>query len=273
MRTSEKAALAAAICATGIAAAYWMTTGGVPKRSAPATWLAGRRFAHRGLHSGAHPENSLGAFAAAAEAGYGVELDVRRTADGALVVMHDAELTRMTGDPRAVSDVTLADIRRLRLSGTAEPVPTLHEALDAVGGRVPVLVEIKSKGRTGLEDAVASELSRYEGPAAAISFNPLALAQVARAAPEIARGQLVGTLADEPVPAYQKALLRKGILDWKSRPDFVAFELATVPSFDAWLQRRHGRPIVAWTAENPADLARAERLADAVICEPEALGR
>lgn len=87
-------------------------------------------LAHRGDWSGA-PENTLAAFAAAERAGADlVELDIRLTADGELVVVHDPTLERVWGLPQAVAETTLADVRALR-SGE-HGVPTLAEALDAV---------------------------------------------------------------------------------------------------------------------------------------------
>jgi len=141
----------------------WIAVGGASGRPRNPAWLTARPYAHRGYHHDAqHPENSLAAFLAAAEAGLGVELDVRLTSDGQLVVFHDGSLERMTGDRRQVADVDLSDLRRLRLLGSDERVPTLREALDAVGGRVPLLIEIKSRGHAGLlEERVAEELSRY----------------------------------------------------------------------------------------------------------------
>ena len=61
--------------------------------------LSGYRYAHRGLHdlNAGRPENSLGAFRAAAEAGFGAELDVHLMADGALAVVHDSDLERVCG--------------------------------------------------------------------------------------------------------------------------------------------------------------------------------
>src|SRR5690606_14769703 len=79
-----------------------------------------------------------------------VEIDVRRTRDGALVLMHDETLERTTGDPRAVADVTLADLDALRVTRTSagqpgehapQPVPTLEAALRAVEGRAAVVVD------------------------------------------------------------------------------------------------------------------------------------
>ena len=108
------------------------------------------RYAHRGLYGGGVPENSLPAFRRAAEMGIGIELDVQLTKDGRVAVFHDAGLRRVCGVDGRLCDRTLAELRRLTLCGSAEHIPTLDEVLETVGGRVPLLVELK-KGPHGAE--------------------------------------------------------------------------------------------------------------------------
>lgn len=66
------------------------------------------------------PENSLAAFAAACEAGYGIELDVQLTLDGQVVVVHDADLLRVAGDPRRIEDLTYDELARIPLFPNGE---------------------------------------------------------------------------------------------------------------------------------------------------------
>ena len=77
-------------------------------------------YAHRGLHGDGAPENSLEAFRRACDAGYGIELDVQTTRDGVVVVFHDYNLSRMTGKDALLTDLTLAELKALRLDGTEE---------------------------------------------------------------------------------------------------------------------------------------------------------
>ena len=77
-----------------------------------------KNYAHRGLFGGDVPENSLAAFADAVKAGYGIELDVQLSADGEVMVFHDATLERMTGEKGKLSEYTLDQLRTLRLNGT-----------------------------------------------------------------------------------------------------------------------------------------------------------
>ena len=94
-------------------------------------------LAHRGDWSEA-PENTVAAFQAAERAGADmIELDVRRTADGYVVVMHDPTLERVWGSPLAVADSTLAELRAVRVE--EHRIVTLEEALDCV--ELPVMVD------------------------------------------------------------------------------------------------------------------------------------
>ena len=98
--------------------------------------------AHRGAMCHA-PENTLPAFEIAIEYGtYRIECDVRRAADGSLILMHDANVERTTSGEGSVREKSLAEIRSLRAEGDVE-IPTFTEALECARGRVKLLVELK----------------------------------------------------------------------------------------------------------------------------------
>ncbi|MHB1341906.1 MAG: glycerophosphodiester phosphodiesterase family protein [Coriobacteriia bacterium] len=263
----------AAVLAVALLGGFAFATGGTPARE-PASWITERAIAHRGEWTDGPeaPENSLAAFDAAASHGYAVELDVQSSSDGVTVILHDEELETMTGASGLVSDTTLAELQELRLLGGEETIPTLKEALDLIDGRVPVFVEIKNPGDVGeLEDDVAAQLTAYSGEACVMSFNPYSLARVAASAPEIPRGQLSSRFEGEDLAWYEKFLLRNLLMNWTSKPDFVAYDLAELPSRTTTLQRLRGRPLLGWTAETQAERTAAEAICDAVICDPEAL--
>ena len=96
--------------------------------------------AHRGLYDPAKgiPENSLTAFRLAAEAGYGMEMDLQLTRDGKLVVFHDKTLERMCGVKVNLTDLTYEELQSYRLSGTEERIPLFDEVLEVVDGRTPL---------------------------------------------------------------------------------------------------------------------------------------
>jgi glycerophosphoryl diester phosphodiesterase len=258
------------IVAVAAALGYWHATGGFDRSRTRPMWLTERPIAHRGLHTGDSrvPENSLAAFDAAANADYAIELDVQRTSDGQLVVLHDANLERMTGVACDVSDLPAAEVTRLRLLESTQTVPTLAQVLGTVGGRVPVLVEVKNVGAAGaLENDVAKELSSANTRVAVISFNPFSLARIASLAPAIPRGQVSSTFSGEKVAWWKKLLLRHLLLNWKSRPDFVVYQLEGLPYWGTSLQKLRGRPLIVWTAVTQGDYRRAQALGDAVEFE------
>src|SRR5687768_13336705 len=108
-----------------------------------------RLIAHRGA-SAVAPENTLPAFSEAIRAGAdAIEFDVRLTADGSVVVMHDDDVSRTTDGDGFVSKLSLAQVRSLNAAarhpswGGTEQVPTLEEVLAVVAGHVPVVIELK----------------------------------------------------------------------------------------------------------------------------------
>ncbi len=99
------------------------------------TFLKTLPVAHRGLHDDAAPENTLSAFRAAIQLGYAVETDVRLSKDGELVIYHDDVLSRLTQSNRKVIDCSIDELKKLLIEDK-EPIPTLQEFLDCIGGRV-----------------------------------------------------------------------------------------------------------------------------------------
>ena len=99
MTKQKKAQIIALSAAACVGAGYLYAIAPGKSRLDQRAPFRGRYFAHRGLYDdNARPENSLAAFRAAAEAGYGVELDVRLTRDGVPVISHDGDLRRTAGE-------------------------------------------------------------------------------------------------------------------------------------------------------------------------------
>jgi len=226
-------------------------------------WLRERPIAHRGLHdlAAGRPENSLAAFMQACELDYPAELDVRLASDGEVMVIHDASLRRLTGVDRLVRDTPAHEIARLSLLGTGERIPRLSEVLDAVAGRVPLLLDFKpSTLGTALEDAVVRAVAGYEGPVAMEAFSPLSLLKLKALGVPSPRGQVSGCLSS--APPIVRSIGRRMAMNAVVAPDFIAYELAALPSAAASFWRRRGLPIIAWTVQSPEDAERAGSLAD-----------
>ena len=114
-------------------------------RAGRCDWLTTLVYAHRGYHDaqGARVENSPAAFAAAIDAGLGIECDVQRSRDGQAVVFHDEDLARLTGVQGRVADESAAALTQIALRGSTDRIPLLATVLAQVGGRVPLLIEVK----------------------------------------------------------------------------------------------------------------------------------
>lgn len=210
--------------------------------------------AHRGLWSpDGPPENSLGAFQAACQAGYGIELDVQLSADGEAMVFHDAELKRMTGAEGRVKDHSAADLAELRLAGSDERIPTLLETMAIVGHRAMVHVELKTPyGEVGpLERRVHEVLIDHAGPVCVIGFNPYSHAWFAERFPGVLRGldsydyKRAPQLAEEERAAFAR-LEHVEI----ARPHFLALSVDMLPNPRAAELREQGMPVVAWTVRS-----------------------
>lgn len=159
-----------------------------------------RPYAHRGLWGGELPENSLGAFDAAARAGYAIELDVQLSSDGVVMVFHDYTLKRMcAGKEGKLCEYTAAELGEMCLNGVEnERIPTFLEVLATVDGRVPLLIELKGEStNTALVPKVLECLEGYRGEYCIESFNPMLLRAVKKQAPHIVRGLLSTDLIKE----------------------------------------------------------------------------
>ena len=156
-------------------------------------------MAHRGA-SAELPENTLAAFERAVEVGAdAVEFDVRLTADGVPVVLHDAGVGRTTDGGGVLHDLTLAQVKGFRIQG-GHDVPTLEEALRTLSGRIGVDLEIKNipgepdftADAEPVVDASLRALDEvgFSGPVLLSSFNPRSLAHARAVAPDVPTGLL-----------------------------------------------------------------------------------
>lgn len=223
-----------------------------------------RLIAHRGLHSNKEPapENSLAAFALAADAGYGIELDVRETADGGIVVCHDDSLRRMAYLDAKVSSMKLEEVRQVRLLKTKEKIPTLREALDLIAGRVPVIVEIKCESTRRAASVcalAAAELDRYNGIYAVQSFNPAVVWWYRRHRGEVLRGQLSERFAKEKFPtSVGTFFLSCCFFNFITRPDYISYRFSNARLLRFRLQKDLFHvPCAGWTIRSEEQLAAA----------------
>ncbi len=231
---------------------------------APQDWLASEPIAHRGLFDNKKTaENTIEAFELAIANGYPIELDVRLTRDGRLVVFHDVSLLRTTGLDKAVADTSWDEIRLLTLLATAQTIPAFQSVLEAVNGRVPILVEIKNESlKSGIEAEAAKALDGYRGSFAVQSFNPFSVLWFRRNRPAFRRGQLAGDFRAHPdMKPWLNFLLRKMYLNYFSRPHFVAYDILSGDClFFEELKKRISVPLILWTVDTADKLELCQRL-------------
>ena len=216
-------------------------------------------FAHRGLHYGsAFPENSLVAFAAALEAGAGIECDLRLTADDRIVVFHDADAWRMCSSPLVIGRSKHADLARLRLGDG--PIPTLESLLALVKCRVPLLLEVKVDGDIWRwAPALKQALAGYAGRYGVMSFDPRLPRLLKTNLPDVRRGLVVR----DALPPLRRALAMR-----LADPQFLAVERSALRR--PWVASARARmPVYSWTIRGPEQRAQAEVHADALIWEAD----
>ena len=191
--------------------------------------LKGWSYAHRGLHNKEKgiPENSLAAFRAAVEHGYGAELDVHLLKDGSLAVIHDSALKRTTGAEGRVEDLTEQELKNYRLEGTDETIPSFREVLEVFAGKTPLIVELKSVdgNHAALCQAACDAMEGYEGLWCMESFDPRCVNWLRKHRPEIIRGQLSENFlkTNKTMPFLLRFLLTHNMSHIFTAPDFIAY--------------------------------------------------
>lgn len=241
-------------------------------------WLTARPIAHRGLHdlSRGVIENSLTAAQAAIDGGFAIECDVQLSADEEALVFHDFTLERLTGETGRVDARKAAELAGIGLKGSNDRIPTLAGFLDAIAGRTPLVIELKSRfdGDLRLAKRTAEIIEgRKDQPIVLKSFDPVVVAALRTLAPDFARGIVAMNAYDQyrdydHLSAAQKHALANLLHFEESRPDFVSWKVSDLPSAAPFLCRKAlGLPLMSWTVRSPEDRARAAEHADQMVFE------
>ncbi len=220
--------------------------------------LQGWSYAHRGLHDVRRPENSMIAFRAALNGGYGIELDIHLMKDGNLAVIHDHSLLRTAGVDVAIEDLTIQDLEQYRLENTAEKIPTFQEVLELYSGKAPMIVELKAiHGNHGaLVDRVMDVLKDYKGVYCIESFDPRCVLYLKKHYPHVIRGQLAENFLAKKsnIPWFFRFLLTCQLGNFLLHPDFVAYKFADRKNLGNFLVRKlWGVQGVTWTLKTPEE--------------------
>ncbi len=223
--------------------------------------------AHRG-NSSRFPENTIAAFRGAADAGADyAELDVRRTKDGVLVVLHDSNLLRTAGVDRDICDVTYDEIRNLKVKERAfiwsegETIPTLQEVLQFLkGSSLKLDIELKPCREDEYETEVADLIlkEQLQNRCLIASCDCGILRRVKACAPEI-KTVYVGC-------DFESGVLRLPYAD------AVSLKADCVDAAVVRLVHAAGKPLYVWTIDTKEDLDEMMALGvDGVITDDPAL--
>lgn len=215
-------------------------------------------YAHRGLHNSEKPENSMAAFRAAKEGGYGIELDIHLMKDGNLAVIHDSCLKRVAGADVNIEDLTLVDLENYRLGGTDEKIPLFSQVLELYDGAAPLIVELKTANgnHTALCAAACEMLDKYKGAYCIESFDPRCIIWLRKNRPDIIRGQLSENWlkSNLKLPWILRFIMTTHISNIATRPDFIAYNYQHRKVFGTDICRKFwGVQGVSWTIRTKED--------------------
>lgn len=230
-------------------------------------------IAHRGLHDENIPENSFSAFQAAIACGFPIEMDVRISKDGKLVVFHDDGLGRMTNANLLVKDCSFEDLSVLRLAGSQERIPLFSDFLNEIDGKVPLLIELKNLPNVNTKDFIklfADEMKDYKGEYAVQSFQPFYIKAFKELRPDIPAGILAtaqsskADFAGSPIWRIKARAVRNMSFNKSVKPDFISYNFGDYPNKAT--EKFTGAKL-AWTIRSPEDEEYARRYADNIIFE------
>ncbi len=196
---------------------------------------------HRGA-AGYEPENTLLSFQKAIEIGVDwIEMDVHRSADGHLVVIHDDTVDRTTNGHGKVSEMTLDELKKLD-AGKGQHIPTLQEVIDLAKGKVRTIIEIKQTG-TEVEVMDAVERNDLVNAAMVASFHTYSIRRVKELSPRIMTAAIVSRL-----PIDFKALA----LDIMADSVFMRKDIVSQAIVDE--AHKNGFTVNVWNEDNPEDI-------------------
>jgi glycerophosphoryl diester phosphodiesterase len=243
--------------------------------------LTARPIAHRGLHARENGiiENTLSAAQAAIEHGFSVECDVQLTADEEAVVFHDFLLERLTSSRGEVVSTGAAALAELTMKDTNDRISSLSAFLEVIGGRAPLIIDIKSRfdGDWRLAERVAALIADYEGPIAIKSFDPQVIAYLRDNADRLRIDRRpLGIVAEVNYDPGGRERLSRAVRESlaaflhypQTRPDFLSWRVDDLPHAIPFLLRTQlDTPVITWTVRREDQRARAEQWADQIIFE------
>lgn len=239
-------------------------------------WLTARPIAHRGLHSqkSGLVENTKDAAAAAIAQNYAIECDVQCTHDGEAVVFHDFTLDRLIQAEGRVDALSARELSRLAYKDCDQTIISLPAYLAYIGGRVAVVIEIKSRcdGNMRLAERVLATAATYPGPVCLKSFDPAVLVHLRDLGAMCPLGLVAQASYEDEEWARLPREQRASFTDLRdfplARPDFLSWNHGDLPHAVPNLCRGGiGMPVMTWAVGSEAAGKQAKLWADQIIFE------
>jgi glycerophosphoryl diester phosphodiesterase len=237
-------------------------------------WLIARPVAHRGLHDveAGLLENTSSAFEAAIAADYAIECDLQLSGDGVPMVFHDYRLDRLTSEKGEIGQRTAVDLKKIRLKSSTDFMQTISELLHQVRGRVPLLIELKSRwnGNTALARRAIEALREYKGRFALMSFDPDLVEEVRIQSPQSMRGVVAERVAGRSwhhLPLSRRLELRHLLHLERTLPHYIAYKARDLPWPPVSRLRAAGLPVICWTVRSEAEAGAVRRYCDQITFE------
>ena len=220
-------------------------------------WLNKLPIAHRGLHSNANNiyENTKESFLAAVNENYAIECDVVLSKDHEVVVLHDENLKRLCNLDKNVSNLTMNELRSLKIYESNSNIISLDEMLHVVSAHVPIIIEIKGKFTPFIEERIQEIIRSYRGHIALKTFNLKSVEWLIKFLPYVYKGLVIDSNTNN----------FEAILDLNI--DFVSCDIEFIESNLVDRLKKKGLPIITWTVDNEDKKKKANLIADNIIFE------
>ena len=224
-------------------------------------------IAHRGFHDDLTAENSLNAFKKAIEHNYAIEIDLRLTTDGQVVVFHDDDLLRMTNANGSVETHSLSALKKLSLVD-GQKIPTLKETLSLINAQVPLLIEFKvSNGnQQQLVKQTLKDLVEYDLTTVAFqSFYPQSLVVAKKLCSHVPTGQLFSTRVGQT--PFKKFMFKSKLILKLFKTDFLSIEYSDIQNKAIQNYRKKGKKVLCWLIDTQSKRNTVKDYADNIIFE------
>jgi len=212
-----------------------------------------KKIAHRGLWNENNPENSMGAFKRCVDRKIPIEFDVHILKDNTLVVIHDGDTERMTGNKIILKNAKYDDIKDLKLKNTDYNINIFNDVLNLVDGKVLLDIEIKYDVKNfRICKEMCKYLDNYNGRFLVKSFNPLYLMWFRLFRPKYIRGLLLSGVRDinkKNKFVYDIWFEFLMLINFIMKIDFISFDYRDLPNKKIDKIREKGIPILLYTVK------------------------